>query len=106
MNDVNLFGNVGSVVFDNDAKEEKAMIILSVATNERWINKAGQEESKTIWHKVNLYGKQADYWRSKIQVGGFVWVKGSLQYSEYKDKNEVERVQSYVKASRLMFNGK
>jgi len=85
--------------------------VVSIATNENFMNKAGEWEKRTSWHKVVMWGKLAAMAESDLRKGMFINVTGRLSYRKYTGKdnqerfvteviaNEVEIVKSEVKAS-------
>ncbi len=66
---------------------------LSVATSERWTDKAsGEKKDKTTWHKVVIRNdalvKVAENYLSK---GSKVYIEGQLQTREWTDKDGSKR---------------
>lgn len=101
MNKVNLIGNVGNIVFNNEKDESQAVLILSIATNYKYIDKSGQEVTKSQWHKVVIFRKMACIIRKTVKVGDRFFVEGKIEYSEYSDKEGVKRIDTSIHADLI-----
>lgn len=86
MNEVNLIGNVGQVISDNKADQKGAVLVISLATSRKYIDKSMQEVTQTEWHKVVCFGVLACRLRKVIEVGQRYYINGRIQYSNYQDK--------------------
>lgn len=87
MNKVQLLGNVGKVLFDNQADTQKRFISISLATSEKWKDSANNEVVKTSWHKLTVFGPMAESMVKNVKVGSRMFIEGELRYQEYEDKN-------------------
>lgn len=88
-NYVRLIGNVGQDVNVKYLNNGKPVVEFSLATNKKWMHN-GQEMSKTTWHKVTCFNKNAEV-AMKLKKGNFVEVIGELEYQSYTDKSGVQR---------------
>ncbi|MER3515399.1 MAG: single-stranded DNA-binding protein, partial [Chloroflexota bacterium] len=52
---------------------------FSVATNERWTDQNGQQQERTIWWRVSVFGRQAEICNQYLAKGRQVLVEGTLQ---------------------------
>lgn len=91
MNNVNLMGNVGTVIFDNNKEASDACFIFSMATSERYTDKANNEVVKTTWHKIVSFGQVAANLRAKVTTGSRLFVNGKIQSSRYKAEDGTEK---------------
>ena len=69
----------------------KQVTRLSVATNKRFKDEAGEWKSTVQWHNV-VYGASADY-AAKIAPGAPVFVEGEMSYREYEREIDGVKVQ-------------
>lgn len=90
MNRVILIGNLGE-----DPKfhpgDRGGIIRLSVATTERFKNRDGVWTERTEWHRVVMFGGEAESLSRSLRKGQRLMVEGSIKYSTYKDDKGVER---------------
>lgn len=105
LNKVMVIGNLGrdaEVKFTNNGQ---AVASFSVATTEVWNDKQGQRQEKTEWHRMVLWGKQAESLQPYLVKGKQVYVEGKLQTREWTDKNEVKRYTTEIKVDRVQLLG-
>ena len=51
---------------------------FSVATNERWTGQDGEQQERTIWWRVKVWGKQAETVSQYLSKGSQVFVEGRM----------------------------
>jgi single-strand DNA-binding protein len=99
VNKVILLGNVGK---DPEFKEAaNGILSFSVATNEKWKDKAGQWVEKTEWHNVVLFGPRAKGLGSFLTKGNTVFVEGRLQTRSWDGKDGGKRYTTEVVATNV-----
>lgn len=74
---------------------------LSVATNEKWKDKNGEKQEKTIWHNVCGFNKLAEVMARYAKKGDVVYVEGKISQNKYKDDSGVEKISSSITASEF-----
>lgn len=52
---------------------------FNVATNERWTDQNGQQQERTIWWRVSVFGWQAEACNQYLAKGRQVLVEGTMQ---------------------------
>lgn len=84
-NEIKLIGNLGK---DPEIKTvgEKTLVKFSMATNEKWNDKAGVEQTETSWHSIEAWGKVAEIAKS-FKSGDFVKLSGKLTYNIFDNKD-------------------
>lgn len=84
-----------------------SVVSLSIATNEAWKGKDGQQQERTEWHKVVLFGRQSEVARDYLSKGSSVYVEGKLRYRKYTDKQGNDRhVTEIIGNNMQMLGGK
>ena len=87
VNKVILVGNLGQ---DPDVKytpNGSAVANVSVATSETWKDKnSGQQQEKTEWHRVVVFGKLAEIVGQYLKKGSQVYFEGKLQTRKWTNK--------------------
>jgi len=101
-NKITLIGRLGR---DPEAKMTSAgtVVNFSLATDEAWLDSQGQKQTRTEWHRVVVWGKQAELCAKYLAKGRLVFVEGSLQTRKYQDDKGQERSVTEVKAQRVLF---
>lgn len=105
VNKVILLGNLGTDPEIRFTQGGAAVGNFSLATNEKWKNKNGQDEERTEWHRVVVWGKLAELCKEYLAKGRSVYVEGSLQTRKWEDKQGQTRYTTEVKAQTIQFLG-
>ncbi len=99
MNKVTLIGNVGKGgIKVHELPNKNAVANFSLATNEKWEDKEGQQQQSTDWHTIKVWGDLAKESAEKFSQGTFVKVNGKLKKDLYEDKEGNKRASTYVLA--------
>jgi len=106
VNKVILIGNLGRDPEVKYTQSGTAVANLSVATNEVWTDKAGQKQEKTEWHRVVVWGKQAQVLAEYMSKGKQVYVEGSLQTRSWDDRDGNKRTTTEIRANRILMMGR
>jgi len=106
VNKVILIGNLGRDPEVKYTQNGTAVANLSVATNEVWTDKSGQKQERTEWHRVVVWGKQAQVLAEHLGKGKQVYVEGSLQTRSWDDRDGNKRYTTEVRAVRVLMLGK
>ncbi|HGE2091697.1 single-stranded DNA-binding protein [Pseudomonas aeruginosa] len=88
VNKVILVGHLGQ---DPDARSTpggKAVTSLSLATSESWKDKqTGQQQERTEWHRVVLFGRLAEIAAQYLRKGSQVYIEGSLRTRKWQGQD-------------------
>lgn len=104
-NESRVLGNLGANpefhVTTNGAK----VCRFSVATNHSYKNAVGETMTKTQWHRIIVWGKQAEACNTYLNKGRQVQVLGRFQTRKYTDSNGIERISPEIVANTVQFLG-
>jgi single-strand DNA-binding protein len=79
---------------------------LNLATTEVWNDKAsGQKQEKTEWHRITLWGKQAESLSEYLTKGKQIYVEGRLQTRKWQDKDGNDKYTTEIRADRITLLG-
>ena len=73
---------------------------LSVATSERYKDAKGNDQEKTEWHRIVVFGKAAER-AGKIRKGQLVTLEGKLQTRSWDGKDGKKQYITEVVAQRV-----
>ena len=79
--------------------------ICSLATTERFKNRAGEQEEKTDWHRCNFWGKGVDAIGQYLLKGTQLSVIGSIHTRTYEKDGE-KRYMTEIRVYRIVLLGK
>tara|TARA_R110000824_G_scaffold101193_1_gene240380 strand:- start:1271 stop:1657 length:387 start_codon:yes stop_codon:yes gene_type:complete len=102
MNRVIITGNLGVAPEVRPTKSGTTVCNLSVATNER-VKQNGEWVDHTEWHRIVVFGGQAESCGKYLAKGSKVAVEGKLRTRTYTDKQGTERRSTEVLADRVEF---
>lgn len=96
VNKVIIIGTCGQDPETRYLPNGNAVTNLSLATNESWKDKqTGQQQERTEWHRVVLFGKVAEIAGEYLRKGSQVYVEGKLQTREW-EKDGIKRYSTEI----------
>src|SRR5438477_10895599 len=101
VNKVILVGNLGRDAELRYTPGGAAVATLSMATTEVWNDKGGQRQEKTEWHRVVVWGKQAESLSEYLTKGKQIYIECRLQTRQWDDKDGNKRYTTAIRADRL-----
>jgi single-strand DNA-binding protein len=105
VNKVILVGNLGRDAELRYTPGGAAVATLNLATTEVWNDRNNQRQEKTEWHRVILWGKQAESLQEYLTKGKQIYVEGRLQTRQWDDKDGNKRYTTEIKADRITLLG-
>jgi single-strand DNA-binding protein len=105
VNKVILLGNLGRDPETRYTTGGDAVTNLNIATSEQWKDKGGEKQERTEWHRVVLFGRQAEIAGEYLKKGRSVYIEGRLQTRKYTDKDGVEKYSTEIVADRMQLLG-
>ena len=105
VNKVILVGNLGRDAELRYTPGGAAVATLNLATTEVWTDKGGQRQEKTEWHRIVLWGKQAESLQEYLTKGKQIYVEGRLQTRQWDDKDGNKKYTTEIKADRITLLG-
>lgn len=104
-NDVRLIGRVGKDPDVRHIPSGTAVARFSLATSETFVNKSGDKQEVTQWHRIVAWGKTAENCGKYLSKGMMVAVQGKLTYNEW-EKDGVKRKDAEVVIEKVKFLGR
>ena len=105
VNKVILIGNLGRDPELRYTQGGSAVANFTLATNERWRDKDGNNQERTEWHRIVVWGRTAENCAQYLQKGRSVYIEGRLQTREWEDKDGNKRNTTEVNALNVQFLG-
>ena len=106
LNKVMLIGNLGRDPELKVTPSGQALARFSVATTETWKNPQGEKQSKTEWHNIVVWGKQAETAEKFLRKGKQVLIEGRIQYREYTDQAGVKKTACEIRCDNFVMLGR
>ena len=105
VNKVILVGRLGADPEVRQLTSGKSVCQLSLATSESWVDRDGQRQEKTEWHRIVVWGKMAEVCGKHLAKGRQVYVEGRLQTRSWEDQQGQKRYTTETVANTVQFLG-
>jgi len=106
INKVILVGNLGADPETRYTANGGAITNIRLATSEAWRDKqTGENQERTEWHRVVLFGKLGEIAGEYLKKGRQVYIEGSLRTNKYTDKDGIERYTTDIVANEMQMLG-
>ena len=106
VNKVFLVGNLGRDAEQRHTAAGRAVSNFTLATTDTWTDKtSGQRQERTEWHRVVVWGRQAESLQPYLTRGKQICVEGRLQTREWNDRDGNKRYTTEVQADRITLLG-
>ena len=97
VNKVILIGNLGQDPEIRYNQQGGAIANLSIATSDSWKDKnTGQQQEKTEWHRVVIFGKLAEICGEYVRKGSKLYIEGKLQTRKWQDQSGQDKYTTEV----------
>jgi single-strand DNA-binding protein len=106
VNKVIIVGNLGKDPETRYMPSGSAVTNLSVATTEAWKDKqSGDQQERTEWHKVAMFGRLAEIAAEYLRKGSQVYIEGKLRTRKWQDKEGKDRYTTEIVADEMQMLG-
>jgi len=105
VNKVILVGRLGRDPETRYTGGGQAVANFSVATDETYKDKAGERQKRTEWHKIVVWGKQAEIAQQFLKKGSLIFIEGRIQSREWQDKEGQKRTSFEIVATNFRMLG-
>ncbi|UHG91943.1 single-stranded DNA-binding protein [Spirosoma oryzicola] len=103
LNKVIIIGNVGNDPEVRYLDGGSVVAKFSVATNERYTTRTGEQVESTEWFRVEVWNDQAKTIEKYVRKGQQIYVEGRLRTETYTDREGKERFSLGVRATTFQF---
>ena len=106
MKDVNrviLLGRLGVDPVLKKTQKGKSVCKMSLGVNRGYRTEDGQWNEKTDWHKIVVWGKQAENCHQYLKCGSSIYIEGRLQTQHWQDAKGENRKGIEVVADNIRF---
>ena len=105
VNRVILVGRLGRDPETRYTGSGQAVANFSVATDESYKDRNGERQKRTEWHKIVVWGKQAEIAQQYLKKGSLVFIEGRIQSREWQDKEGQKRTSFEIVANSFRMLG-
>jgi single-strand DNA-binding protein len=106
VNKVILIGHLGADPESRAMPSGSSVANLRIATTESWRDKqSGEQQERTEWHRVALFGRLAEIASEYLRKGSQVYIEGSLRTRKWQDKQGNERYSTEIIGNEMQMLG-
>jgi single-strand DNA-binding protein len=105
VNKVILVGRLGRDPETRYTGGGQAVCNFSMATDETFKDRSGERQKRTEWHKIVVWGKQAEIAQQYLKKGSLLYLEGRIQSREWNDKEGQKRTSFEIVATNFRMLG-
>ncbi len=105
VNKVILVGRLGRDPETRFTSGGQAVANFSIATDESYKDRNGERQKRTEWHRLVVWGKQAEIVQKYLKKGSEAYFEGRLQTREWQDKEGQKRTTTEIVVTDFRFLG-
>jgi len=105
LNRVFLLGNLGSEPDLKFTQSGTAILTLSVACNESYLDKNRVRQERVEWARCVIFGRRAEALAKFLTKGSKVFVEGSMRSSSYEDREGIKCYKTEIMVKNLIVGG-
>ena len=105
VNKVILVGRLGRDPETRFTSGGQAVCNFSIATDEVYKDRNGERQKRTEWHKIVMWGKQAELAQQYLKKGSQVYIEGRIQTRQWDDREGQKRTSFEIVGTAMKFLG-
>ena len=103
LNKVTLIGHLGSDPEIKTVPPNGANVgNVSLATSENWTDKEEKKHDRTEWHKLVIWGRQAEIAQEYLKKGSLIYVEGKIQSQTWEDQSGTKRTTTEINVREFL----
>ena len=83
----------------------QAVCNFTLATDETYRDRNGERQKRTEWHRIVVWGKQAEIAQQYLRKGSLIFVEGRIQTRQWDDREGQKRTTVEIVASNFRMLG-
>ena len=96
-----LIGRLGGDPEVRYTQNGTAVANFTLATNERWKDKDGQQQEQTEWHRIVAFARLGEICGEYLSKGSLVYIEGRIQTRQWEDKDGNKRYTTEIVAREM-----
>jgi single-strand DNA-binding protein len=105
VNKVILVGRLGKDPETRYTSSGQAVCNFSLATDETYKDRAGERQKRTEWHRIVVWGKQAEIAQQYLRRGSLLYLEGRIQTRQWDDREGQKRTTTEIVATNFRMLG-
>lgn len=105
LNKVTLIGNVGGEPDIRTTSSGTRLGKMSLATSRTFADRTGQQQERTQWHRLTIFGRLVDVVEKWVGKGDRLYIEGRIEYSETEDNQGNKRYWTDIIVQEMIMLG-
>lgn len=103
VNKVILIGNLGKDPELKYTPGGQPLCQFSLATTERFNDKSGQQQKRTEWHNIVVWGKLGELANQYLKKGRSAYIEGKISTRSWDDRDGNKKYRTEIVAREIQF---
>ena len=83
----------------------QAVCNFTMATDETYKDRSGERQKRTEWHRIVVWGKQAEIAQQYLHKGSLIFLEGRIQTRQWDDREGQKRTTVEIVANNFRMLG-
>lgn len=105
LNKVMLIGNLGADPETRFTQDGTCVCNLRLATTEKFKDRNGQQQERTEWHRVVLWGRLGEIANQYLKKGARVFIEGKIETRKWTNKEGQDQYTTEIRANEMKMLG-
>jgi len=105
LNKAFLIGNLGADPETRFTQDGTCVCNLRLATTEKFKNRNGEQQEKTEWHRVVLWGRLGEIANQYLKKGARVYIEGKIETRKWQDRDGNDKYTTEIRANEMKMLG-
>lgn len=105
LNKVMLIGNLGADPETRFTQDGTCVCNLRLATTEKFKNRAGEQQERTEWHRVVMWGRLGEIANQYLSKGARVYIEGKIETRKWQDRDGNDKYTTEIRANEMKMLG-
>jgi len=105
LNKVMLIGNLGADPETRFTQDGTCVCNLRVATTEKFKGRDGNQQEKTEWHRVVLWGRLGEIANQYLTKGSRVYIEGKIETRKWTNKEGQDQYTTEIRCNEMKMLG-
>jgi single-strand DNA-binding protein len=105
INKVTLLGNLGADPETRYTQDGTCVCNIRIATTERFKDRNGEQQERTEWHRVVLWGRLGEIANQYLKKGSQVYIEGKIETRKWQDRDGQDRYTTEIRANEMKMLG-
>ncbi|MBN4076776.1 single-stranded DNA-binding protein [Mariprofundus ferrooxydans] len=105
LNKVMLIGNLGADPETRFTQDGTCVCNLRLATTEKFKGRDGNQQERTEWHRIVMWGRLGEIANQYLSKGSRVYIEGKIETQKWQDRDGKDQYTTQIRANEMKMLG-